>query len=69
MDKGRRPGGRLATRTLNGGAPAGHGAQFFTVRSDGFKARVGGWLADGTILESCRAVPVLMGIRGTPWTV
>jgi predicted NAD/FAD-dependent oxidoreductase len=54
MDKGRRPGGRLATRILNGGAPAGHDAQFFTVRGELFNARVGGWVADGMILESCR---------------
>jgi phytoene dehydrogenase-like protein len=33
VDKGRHPGGRLATRELSGGARADHGAQFFTVRT------------------------------------
>ena len=54
LDKGRRPGGRLATRILDGGALAGPGTQFFTVRSALFRARVAGWLADGTVLEWCR---------------
>jgi predicted NAD/FAD-dependent oxidoreductase len=54
LDKGRRPGGRLATRALHGGARADHGAQFFTVRSPEFGSRVSGWLADGVIWEWCR---------------
>ena len=54
LDKGRRPGGRMATRQLAGGASADHGAQFFTVRTEEFAALVEGWLADGTVHEWCR---------------
>lgn len=54
LDKGRRPGGRMATRQLDGGASADHGAQFFTVRTEEFAALVEGWLADGTVHEWCR---------------
>ena len=43
LDKGRRPGGRMATRELPGGARADHGAQFFTVRSDAFSGQVDRW--------------------------
>lgn len=42
VDKGRRPGGRCATRTL-AGATIDTGAQFFTVRSDEFRAEVERW--------------------------
>lgn len=54
LDKGRRSGGRMATKQLSGGASADHGAQFFTVRSEAFAAVVEGWLADGTVHEWCR---------------
>ena len=54
VDKGRRPGGRMATADLAGGARADHGAQFVTVRSAGFVADLDGWLADGTVHEWCR---------------
>jgi len=53
-DKGRRVGGRLATKQLGGGADADYGAQFFTARSKEFKAAVATWLADGTAREWCR---------------
>lgn len=46
LDKGRSVGGRLATRRI-GGAVLDHGAQFFTVRGDGFRAQVDDWLARG----------------------
>jgi len=46
VDKGRRPGGRCATRTL-AGATVDTGAQFFTVRSDAFRALVEGLRAEG----------------------
>lgn len=69
LDKGRRPGGRLATRILDGGALGDHGAQFFTVCSEPFRARVAGWLADGRFWSGVAALAVLMGIRGTPQPV
>jgi predicted NAD/FAD-dependent oxidoreductase len=53
LDKGRGVGGRLATRRI-GEARLDHGAQFFTVRSDEFRAVVDGWLADGVVREWCR---------------
>ena len=45
VDKGRGIGGRMATRRFAGGR-FDHGAQFFTVRSDEFKAAVENWRAD-----------------------
>lgn len=57
LDKGRRAGGRMATRQLAGGAAADHGAQFFTVRSEAFSAVVAGWLHEGTVREWCRGFP------------
>lgn len=53
LDKGRGVGGRLATRRI-GEARLDHGAQFFTVRSDEFRAVVDSWLADGVVREWCR---------------
>lgn len=52
-DKGRSPGGRLATRRI-GEARLDHGAQFFTVRSDEYARHVAGWEADGVVREWCR---------------
>lgn len=43
IDKGRSPGGRLATRRI-GGAVLDHGAQFFTTRTDSFARQVDDWL-------------------------
>ncbi|MCJ7437707.1 MAG: FAD-dependent oxidoreductase [Acidimicrobiia bacterium] len=54
LDKGRRPGGRMATKELGGGASADHGAQFFTVRTEAFSAVVEQWVADGIVHEWCR---------------
>ena len=54
LDKGRRPGGRLATRELAGSARADHGAQFFTARSERFRETVAGWLARSAVHEWCR---------------
>ncbi len=54
VDKGRRPGGRMATADLAGGARADHGAQFLTVRSVGLAIDLEAWLADGTVHEWCR---------------
>jgi predicted NAD/FAD-dependent oxidoreductase len=46
VDKGRSPGGRLATRRI-GTATLDHGAQFFTVRTPAFQHRVDDWLERG----------------------
>jgi predicted NAD/FAD-dependent oxidoreductase len=51
-DKGRGPGGRMSTRRFD--TPAGearfdHGAQYFTVRDDGFRAQVSSWTAGGVV--------------------
>lgn len=54
VDKGRRPGGRLATADLADGARADHGAQFLTVRSAELATDIGAWQADGTVHEWCR---------------
>jgi len=48
VDKGRSPGGRLATRRI-AGARLDHGAQFFTVRTPAFKRRVDGWIDAGLV--------------------
>ncbi|MGI9242790.1 MAG: NAD(P)/FAD-dependent oxidoreductase [Verrucomicrobiales bacterium] len=53
VDKGRSVGGRLATRRI-GTATLDHGAQFFTVRSDGFAAVVAEAEAAGVVYEWCR---------------
>jgi len=57
LDKGRRAGGRMATRALAGGALADHGAQFFTVRNEAFSVVVARWLDDGQLREWCRGFP------------
>lgn len=48
LDKGRSTGGRLATRRIQNGI-ADHGAQFFTARTDEFKAQVEAWLQDDLV--------------------
>jgi len=53
LDKGRVPGGRLATRRVAGGT-LDHGAQFFTVRSEAFGATVADLVAAGAVQEWCR---------------
>ncbi len=50
LDKGRSPGGRLATRRI-GGARLDHGAQFFTVRSGEFGRLVDALRTDGLIRQ------------------
>ena len=47
VDKGRRPGGRMATRR-DGGATWDTGAQFFTAKGDAFASEVARWEAAGT---------------------
>ena len=46
IDKGRSPGGRLATRRI-GDATLDHGAQFFTVRTPAFQRTVDTWVTHG----------------------
>ena len=53
VDKGRSPGGRLATRRIDN-ATLDHGAQFFTVRESSFESHVAEWLAAGVVTEWCR---------------
>ena len=53
FDKGRSPGGRLATRRI-GPAAVDHGAQFFTVRSEQFAGLVREWEGIGLVREWCR---------------
>jgi len=48
VDKGRSPGGRMATRRI-GAATLDHGAQFFTVRTPAFQRRVDDWADRGLV--------------------
>jgi renalase len=48
VDKGRSPGGRLATRRIDA-ATLDHGAQFFTVRTPAFRRRVDDWIDRGLV--------------------
>jgi predicted NAD/FAD-dependent oxidoreductase len=50
LDKGRSPGGRMATRTI-GNARYDHGAQHFSVRSPEFRAEVDSWKKSGLVTE------------------
>jgi predicted NAD/FAD-dependent oxidoreductase len=56
LEKGRGPGGRMATRRM-GKARLDHGAQFFTVRSPSFQRYVDEWLEAGVIREWFRHAP------------
>lgn len=52
FDKGRGPGGRMSTRRIDtplGQVSFDHGAQYFTARGPGFRARVDQWAADGIV--------------------
>jgi renalase len=53
VDKGRGPGGRMATRRI-GQATFDHGAQFFTVRSEQFADVVDEWRRADLVAEWCR---------------
>lgn len=61
VDKGRRPGGRLATEQFDGGARADKGAQFFTVRTPELAGRVRTWTDAGLVGEWCRGFGTLDG--------
>ena len=52
LDKGRGAGGRMSVRriaTPQGEAGFDHGAQYFTLRDSGFRARVEDWIAQGCL--------------------
>lgn len=52
FDKGRGPGGRMATRRMEHDGQTlyfDHGAQYFTARDPGFVDRVGKWLVRGAV--------------------
>ena len=53
LDKGKSPGGRLATRRI-GDATLDHGAQFFTVREPEFEVYVRQWVQAGVVREWCK---------------
>ncbi len=60
FDKGRRPGGRMASRrmdTAQGEAYFDFGAQYFTVRDDGFAAQVARWAEAGLAVRWPEAGP------------
>ena len=73
VDKGRSPGGRLATRRIDD-ATLDHGAQFFTVRDSLFESHVSEWITSGVVTEWCRGFdstaqnndgfPRYRGVRG-----
>jgi predicted NAD/FAD-dependent oxidoreductase len=73
VDKGRSPGGRLATRRVDN-ATLDHGAQFFTLRDSLFESHVSEWIASGVVTEWCRGFntttqnndgfPRYRGVRG-----
>jgi predicted NAD/FAD-dependent oxidoreductase len=73
VDKGRSPGGRLATRRIDN-ATLDHGAQFFTVRESLFESHVSEWITSGVVTEWCRGFdsttqnndgfPRYRGVRG-----
>ena len=73
VDKGRSPGGRIATRRIDD-ATLDHGAQFFTVRDSLFESHVSEWIASGVVTEWCRGFdttaqnndgyPRYRGVRG-----
>jgi predicted NAD/FAD-dependent oxidoreductase len=51
FDKGRSPGGRIATRRVEPGCSFDHGAQYFTARDPGFGRAIADWLDRGVVAE------------------
>jgi len=66
VDKGRSPGGRMATRRHPSGGRMDHGAQFFTAREDIFKEYVDSWMRGGCAREWFRHSPVDSDPEGYP---
>jgi renalase len=56
VDKGRRPGGRMATRR-DGDATWDHGAQFLTAKDDGFATEVARWQDAGVAATWFQGAP------------
>lgn len=65
VDKGRSPGGRMATRRHSKGR-VDHGAQFFTAREEAFKNHVTHWIQAGCAKEWFRRSPVDSDPQGYP---
>jgi renalase len=60
FDKARGPGGRMSTRRA-GAWRFDHGAQYFTVRDPGFRARVAAWRGAGLVAPWTGRIAVLDG--------
>ncbi len=58
FDKARGPGGRMSTRRASDWR-FDHGAQYFTVRDPGFRARVAAWRRDGLVAPWTARIAVL----------
>ena len=63
VDKGRTPGGRMATRRV-GEARFDHGAQHFSVRSPEFRSQVDGWATHGLVREWLSSASIAEPARG-----
>jgi predicted NAD/FAD-dependent oxidoreductase len=62
LDKGRAPGGRMATRTIDS-ARFDHGAQHFSVRSPQFREQTAQWMRIGVVNEWFRAASLTVADR------
>ena len=66
LDKGRRPGGRLSTRSSRRGPVFDQGAQYLTARSVTFQQQVRAWVEAGVVAEwTGRFVDLKVGQRPT----
>lgn len=65
LDKGRGPGGRMATRRI-GGLKFDHGAQYFSAVSPRFRSAVAEWERSGAVQEWFRlgGTPRYRGVQG-----
>lgn len=70
FDKGRRPGGRMATRRSREGWQANHGTQFFTARDPRFERWCASWIQEGVVEEwAGRLVRLSRGEADGGWRV